>query len=204
MALIAHSRGGLVAARAAQLLGAAKAVEVAGLLTLGTPFSGTPVALMARAGSLGVTSLMGGLRFGGGPVVDFGTRIGSLVLRTAPPPGLTVMNPDSDVLPVLRQYLPHSAMTIGGTAEASADRYGAATVKGVGRGAFGDQPNDLIVSVASALAENTQHLVVPSDHFSYLEEPGVRDAIRAATGLLPERPPTPPPHADDGEELLKW
>jgi len=200
--LIAHSRGGLVAARAAQILGAKRSVRVAGLLTLGTPFAGTPLALAARAGSLGMTSVMGGLRFLGGPVVDAGTRIAGLVLRVDPPPGLTVMNPTSDALPILRQYLPQPATTIAGTADPSADRYGAALITGVGRGAFSDQPNDLIVSVASALVENTDHVVVASDHFSYVGEPAVSQAMCAIVRGLPLPSSKPPVRSED--ETLMW
>ena len=196
--LIAHSRGGLVAARAAQILGAANAVRVAGLLTLGTPFAGTPLALAARTGSLGMTTLMGGLRFLGGPVVDAATRIAGFVLRVDPPPGLMVMEPMSDALPILRQYLPHPAATIASTADASRDRYGAALLTGVGRGAFQDQPSDLVVSTASALVGDADHILVACDHFAYAEEEADGEAMRAAVSRLPH----PKPKRDPEDKTL--
>ena len=188
VALIAHSRGGLVAARAAQLLQQSGRPRVTQLLTLGSPFAGTPVALAARGPSLANAALMGGLRYLGGPVVDGATRISGFVLRVDPPAGLLLMYPGNDVLPLLRQFLPQPAMTVAGTADGAADRFGPAFLDGVGRGTFGADPNDLVVSVASAQVPDATHLTVPCDHFSYLEEPDVLDAIRAAAATL-SRPP---------------
>jgi pimeloyl-ACP methyl ester carboxylesterase len=194
VALIAHSRGGLVAARAAQLLQQSGSPKVTHLLTLGSPFAGTPVALAARGPALANAALMGGLRYLGGPVVDVATRVGGFVLPVDPPAGLRLMYPGNDVLAVLRQFLPMPATTIAGTADGGADRYGPAFVDGVGRGTFGDDPNDLVVSVASAQVLAATHLTVPSDHFSYLEEPDVRNAIRAAAATLPPTPLKVPEH----------
>ena len=83
---------------------------------------------------------MGGLRYLGGPVVDGATRISSFVLRVDPP-GLLLMYPGNDVLPLLRQFLPQPAMTVAGTADGTADRFGPAFLDGVGRGAFVVNPN---------------------------------------------------------------
>jgi pimeloyl-ACP methyl ester carboxylesterase len=188
VALIAHSRGGLVAARAAQLLQQSGSPRVTHLLTLGSPFAGTPVALAARGPALANSALMGGLRYLGGPVVDAATRVSGFVLRVDPPAGLRLMYPGNDALAMLRQFLPTPAMTVAGTADGEADRFGPAFVDGVGRGTFGDDPNDLVVSVASAQVPGANQLTVACDHFSYLEEPDVLDAIRVAAATLP-RPP---------------
>jgi pimeloyl-ACP methyl ester carboxylesterase len=83
--LVAHSRGGLVATRAAQILKKSAPGRVEGVVTLGTPFGGTPLAMGATVGAAAAKSLMGGLRVVGGPVVDAGTRLLPIAVRFDPP-----------------------------------------------------------------------------------------------------------------------
>jgi pimeloyl-ACP methyl ester carboxylesterase len=168
VSFVAHSRGGLVAARAAGLV--ASSVGVEAVVTLGTPFAGTPLAGGAPLAWSAVHALMGGLRYLGGPVVDVMTRLASLALRSAPPEGITDMKQNSLGLGLLRQY-PHAGLlTVAGVASNATDRHGLAGFRqGVGNGAFGGEPNDLVVAEASALG-GVPGTTIASDHYSYLED----------------------------------
>jgi hypothetical protein len=87
VSVVAHSRGGLVARHAAELLAARGGPEVE-LLTPGTLFLGTPIVDGVRAGLLGVRVMLGGLRVPGGfAVVDSGTRLAGLLIWSQSPPG---------------------------------------------------------------------------------------------------------------------
>lgn len=177
--LVAHSRGGLVAARAAVKLSGDSEVAVAGLVTLGTPFAGTPVAVAADVGLLGVRALMGGLRFLGGPVVDATTRIIGLALLARVPHGIAVMYPSDNLLPAIRDSLPNTLAAVAGVSdERAGDRYGLG-VK-FASGTFRELANDLVVSRVSALGGRADglQLVVDSDHYSYLENAEVEKLIR--------------------------
>jgi hypothetical protein len=184
---VAHSRGGLVAARAAAILDRRDGPKVTGLVTLGTPSWGTPMIATADVGFLGVRALMGGLRFGGGPVVDVTTRLAGLALHVRTPPGLRVMDRRSEVLPLLRDSIPGHAITFAATADGSgADCYGLAMARGVGRSIFDGEPNDLVVSVGSARLDDVTP-VLDTDHFSYLEQ---ADVLSALSDLVHRSPPT--------------
>ena len=122
---IAHSRGGLVAARGAQRLAQSGGVPVTNLITLGTPFDGTPVAVAADVGYMGVRALLGGLRYGGWPVVDVLTRLAGFAIKSTPPRGIQLMDPTNDALPILRDTLTGPVVTVAATADGDQhNRYG--------------------------------------------------------------------------------
>lgn len=85
--LVAHSRGGLVATRAAQKL-QVRTSNSPSVITLGSPFDGTAMAVAADVGYMGVRALMGGLRLATGPVVDAITRLVGIAIKSTPPRGL--------------------------------------------------------------------------------------------------------------------
>jgi pimeloyl-ACP methyl ester carboxylesterase len=179
--LIAHSRGGLVATRAAQILSdrhKSKPGLVGGVITLGTPFRGTPLAMGASVAAATARALMGGLRMIGGPVVDAGTRLLPIAVRFDTPPGIGVMRPTAGELPMLRQYMFTGTKVIAGDATTGPqDAYGPLSL-GVGQGAFRDEAHDLVVGVESALGDRSDGIEVTCDHYSYLLEATVTNAMR--------------------------
>lgn len=186
--LLAHSRGGLVASRAAILLNKSAGVSVRDVITLGTPFEGTPMAVGAEVGFMGVRALMGGLRFAGGPTVDAVSRLAGLAIRTTVPPGLRLMYPDSDTLELLREALPANLRPVAASTDPQRAYYGLGVAKrGVGNGVFAGQPNDLVVGQASALA-SLSGTRLHCDHYSYLEQRPVRDLVQAAGRRLGAAP----------------
>lgn len=199
--LVAHSRGGLVAARALQILNdkslavgapgdhaAVRAVQDVSLITLGSPFLGTPMAHAADAAWASVHALMGSIRLVGGPAVDATTRILSWTIKRTPPDGIRLMYPASDVLPSLRATLPVAALLVGGhTNDEARDFHGirGSLRAGMGEGVFGTEDNDLVVATVSALAERPAGLTVCSDHSSYMLAQEVRDLVAAELRKLP-------------------
>lgn len=177
VALVAHSRGGLVATRAMTILERRGGPAVTSLTTLGTPFSGTPVAASADLAFLGLRALMGGLRYAGGPTVDAATRLAGLALRLRTPPGLKLMFPNSPVLPVLRDAIRPDAITFAAEADGwSGNQQGPGLARGLGNGVFGDVANDLVVAVDSAQVVPGPP-VLACDHYSYLDSAEVRACL---------------------------
>lgn len=183
--LIAHSRGGLVAARAQQILARDREAGPVRLVTLGTPFCGTPLAHGTRLVNGGVSALAAGMRTMTGAAIDPVTRLASMMLRVDPI-GLRVMQPDHDALPMLRDHLPpETRLVAGDCADPSHDYEGRqGFLPGVGRGTFDDEPNDLVIAVASALAGQTSGLTVASDHFSYLRNSDVERTVVSSAAWL--------------------
>ena len=176
--LVAHSRGGLVATRAEQILRKTAPGRVGGVVTLGTPFAGTPLAMGATLGASAARALIGGLRMIGGPVVDAGTRLLPIAVRFDPPPGITVMRPRAGELPLLWLFLCPPPLGGGGAAPpASQDSHGPWS-QGVASGALGHTGHDLVVSVDSALGDRGDGVVVECDHYSYLLDVGVRTQLQ--------------------------
>ena len=198
--LIAHSRGGLVATRVAQKLrvGTSRSISV---VTLGTPFNGTAMAVAADVGYMGARALMGGLRLATGPVVDAFTRLLGIALKLTPPRGLQLMYPSNDALPILRDTLGDTTTAFAGrVTHDREDRWGLASF---GRGVFEEEPSDLVVPTASAFHTNGQ--TVECDHFGYLEMPDVLSAIgEALVGLSPSPVATTIAPTDQDVERLRW
>jgi len=187
--LVGHSRGGLVAALAGYKLQESGIVTVEHVYTLGTPFYGTPVALLPDVGIVGLRALMGLLRYAGGPMVDVTTRIMSLALRVQTPPGIAAMHPQTDFLDLLREVLPKKLTAFSGAAvEDNSIRYG--LIAGFSVGVFKDDSNDLVVSSSSSAA-GPQPVHVECDHFSYLEQEIVKSDLsgRLSAFLAHANPP---------------
>jgi pimeloyl-ACP methyl ester carboxylesterase len=185
--LVAHSRGGLVATRAAQKLQVRTSRSLS-VVTLGTPFDGTAMAVAADVGYMGIRALMGGLRLATGPVVDAFTRLAGIAIKSTPPRGLQVMYPSNDALPVLRDTLGHTSTAFAG--HVTHDRQNRLGLAGFGRGVFEHEPSDLVVPTASASHNDSQP--VECDHFGYLEEPTVLSGLTTALGGLTPSPMAPP------------
>ena len=206
--LVAHSRGGLVARQAAEMLAArgGTAVEV---LALGSPHRGTPLVDAVRVGVLGLSVLMGFLRAMGGPTVDASTRIAGLLIRKQLPRGIEAMRTDSEfVADTSFRTTPGCICVAGVVHPRSPGRHHG--LAGFARGAFkvdgATAPNDLVVGAASAKACGTAELTVERDHFSYLEDDVVRDLIRERVGALgagTAGPPGPDPDTED-EGTATW
>lgn len=184
--LVAHSRGGLVAARAARILDG-REHGTPRVVTLGTPFCGTPLAHAPRLANGSISALAAGVRTLTGPAIDPLTRVASLLLR-ADPIGLRIMQPDHDALPMLRDSLPSDAELVGGECSDPSRHYEGrqGLLRGVGRGTFADEPNDLVVALSSAHADRSSGHQVDSDHFSYMVQPNVEELLRSAARWLGE------------------
>lgn len=183
--LIAHSRGGLVAARAADILARSGTPRATDLVSLGTPFAGTPVATTPGVIGLGLGAVTGALVYAGASSIDPLVRLIGLALRMRTPAGIQVMQPGNAALPMLCDAVPPGATHFAAEANGQvADKYGLALASGLGQGTFGDLPNDMVVSVESALAARGHRHELGCDHFSYLEEPFVMAALRAAVNRL--------------------
>ena len=204
--VVAHSRGGLVATRALAILAngsdADKPIH-AKLITLGTPFLGTPLAHAADALWASVHTAMGAVRLVGGPALDAITRILSWTIKKSPPDGIRLMYPTSDVLPSLRDGIaPDAILVAGHTDDGESDYYGLkrAWRGGLAEGAFGGERNDLVVETSSSLAGRTSGIVISSDHSSYLLEPTVQQVIKNEAEALPKGLI----HQVSGREMLTW
>jgi hypothetical protein len=177
---VAHSRGGLVVRNAMEILTADSSCLTMSAVTLGTPYLGTPLIDAVKAAYLGVQTLMGGLRWAGGPVVDVVTRLAGLVIKRDPPQGITDMSPGPGYLSGFKLRPPESIHTFAGAVpECGANGHG--FLRGLSSVLLAD-PHDLVVPTASALGGRKEEdgKQVISDHFTYLKNEAVLDAIGAA------------------------
>jgi hypothetical protein len=183
---VAHSRGGLVARHAAEILRGRTPNLTIEVLTLGTPFLGTPLADAASVGFRGVQALMGGLRWAGIPVVDTLTRLVGLAIKSHPPQGITDMSPRPGYLSGFILHPPTSTTTFAGQADESGpDSCGLAFLQGCTAEMMNEEPSDLVVSVKSATGGVTKPMIVECDHFSYLEQPRVSTTIEECLARFP-------------------
>ena len=179
--LVAHSRGGLVARHAAHLL-QGRGVDVR-MISLGTPYRGTPMIGAAEAGRLGVQATLGVLRWVGGPLIDVATRLAGLALPRTLPLGIAVMQENSDYLLLAESALGALDITaVGGSLDPGSDSWSFAddTLCQV----FTQEPNDRVVAQASALAVGDPHRVA-CDHFSYLLDSDVRELLKQSGPSTP-------------------
>lgn len=188
VALVAHSRGGLVARRAAEILAVRGRSDVC-VVALGTPFAGTELVVQARGGLLGARVALGALRVLTGGMLDPISRLASLLFGKLPP-GLDEMSPDSPFqtgYPGPRADSDLFAIAGDVDAEGAGEVAGLAlsALHGIARAGYGRRGarGDLVVSVDSATAGVTpdRTLVAQSDHFSYLQQADVRQFIQDAS-----------------------
>lgn len=184
--LVAHSRGGLVARRAMDLMRRRSPDVTITAVTLGTPFSGTPLIYAARGGLIGLGAALGALRLLTGGVLDPISRLTSLLLRSLPA-GIDEMRPDSPFFAGDAARPPDPALfAVAGDvdAEGSGEVWGVgmSALHGIARAAFGraSEPNDLVVPTRSATADIPpgNRLIVGSDHFSYFLHEEVQRLVR--------------------------
>jgi hypothetical protein len=184
LVFVGHSRGGLIARQVANLIKHEKPEWKVQVITLGTPFLGTPLVQAARGTVVGLRYMMGMIRVAGGPMLDVGTRLVGLMLRDPPPPGIGAMSPDADYLAPYRDYPADVDYAFAGKIDIDAQPrgYGLASLAGFGRAAFKQQPNDLVVPTDSALGRRTppKGQTVDCDHFTFFDQDPVSQAIRMA------------------------
>jgi pimeloyl-ACP methyl ester carboxylesterase len=193
--LVAHSRGGLVARHAMQLAKTRDVAEIK-LVTLGTPFHGTPIVSAAHGGLLGIRALMGALRAlpGGGAAIDAGTRLTGLLVKGELPVGLKAMDPDEDYISTSRLFAFADTVPFAGSIDPDGlqDSFGLAALAGLAASAFDGAANDLVVAQASASGGCDAAQLLSTDHFSYLEHP---DVIKCVITQLGELKASEPPVA---------
>ncbi|MGY2011948.1 lipase family alpha/beta hydrolase [Nocardia gipuzkoensis] len=175
--LVAHSRGGLVAAECADILPHVRSV------TLGTPFFGTPLLAVGDVAIIGLRTLMGALRTVGGPLlVDPGTYLAGFFLRNLPQ-GLETMRENSDMSSQRRRRPSAVTAAVAGLAP-SDGRIDSVAIQCLNRLSSTGlmQHHDLVVPRESALGHVADRTEVTSDHFSYMTLPEVHQKIAAVVG----------------------
>jgi hypothetical protein len=171
--IIAHSRGGLVAEECARVM---THVDV---ITLGTPFYGTPLLSAVDVSLLGMRSLMGLIRAATGVVwVDAATYLAGFFIRGVPR-GLDTMREDSDLSQRRRGEVPRIVGAVAGIAPPGdeADTAGNHFLRGIAKSGLMPDPHDLVVTRESAAARATTVLEVECDHFSYMTKRAVGQFI---------------------------
>jgi pimeloyl-ACP methyl ester carboxylesterase len=196
--LICHSRGGLVARYAI----AGLPDRDASIVTLGTPHQGTPIASSWGVGARQALRMANSYSYetqatGGEPHPDSLAR--GYVPRRFPPPGLDALRPNSAFFQDLAEDAPpndritaYGADFRPGESGGGLKALGAEIAAAFGSGLFGGEPNDIVVSTASATAVTPGHghrLTRSCTHFGYFADPEVLTALEAAAvaTLQPEK-----------------
>lgn len=193
--IVAHSRGGLVARSLAELVEPRPNLRLRTLVTSGTPHAGTVLADPARWDrliSIGLTAASWLAASAGATVLM--TKLLEYLLKAAAQgvfdlPGVLAMRPGSDTLKRLDAGDgPRAAgMRYAGVASRytvfSSGLNVAESLTSLAAQAFIEAPNDLVVPTESMLAcahisEQARH-TAETNHFSYFENSGVLDFLRA-------------------------
>lgn len=195
--LVGHSRGGLVARAVAMELAKRPDGPQVGVATFGTPHRGTP---LVRAGE----RLLSGLAAAASAGVS---QVGLPALATAPirylfgrvkklPTGIADMAEDAEFLAGLGDGTPPAAMVTFGAdylyGPEPASR-GVRVFHKFGKQFFYEngawQPNDLLVSLDSAIAVGDGYLVDEAcGHFDYLVQPELAEAVAYLMATLAPAP----------------
>lgn len=178
--LVGHSRGGLVARHAAEIVAGAESHPHVRVVTLGTPFKGSPHVGPTGTALLGGRALLGVVRMASGAVaIDVSTYVAGLLIRGPLPRGIAAMDPHSDYLAAFAHRSPERTTTVAGAIDPSGpvEANGIGFLRGIAATAFGGHPNDLVVSEDSARGDCIDTLTVETDHFSYWENQDVLDLI---------------------------
>lgn len=184
--LVAHSRGGLVAREAAAGLRQDPRIRFR-VVTLGSPFRGTPLISATRVGLLGFHALMGMIRtLGGGFAMDAVTRLAGLLIKSELPQGLAEMDPNAGYLRVwdFVDFLPISSFGGDFVPGGPNDSHQFAFLEGLSGPAFGAAANDLVVPMDSAFAGTVpaSAVTVGTTHFDYMRDQTVQSLIRSIFG----------------------
>jgi pimeloyl-ACP methyl ester carboxylesterase len=184
--LVGHSRGGLVARHTAQVLRRDGAKIDVSVLSLGTPFLGTPIIRGVERGLLGVRALLGGLRVAASsPAVDASTRLLGWMVAGRLPPGIAAMAEDSEYLSTSALFDVPVRKVAGHIVDyAGPDSYGLSFLTKFSAQAFAETPHDLVVGEPSAFAGDAHGSRVESDHFSFSLCPEVIQGVREMTSAL--------------------
>jgi pimeloyl-ACP methyl ester carboxylesterase len=180
--LVAHSRGGLVAADAAQLLQSGGYRGAISVQTFGTPFAGTPLVAIGKR-ALNLMMKLGEEIATNVPVPMMSPLAKALfyVLESPTlPPGIMAMKEDAESLPFLQRAANAAALTSWGSdfdirrGSAGFGTLGDAALLGALQG----QAHDMVVPVRSAQAGGTPAAAtLACAHGHYFREKLVRDAI---------------------------
>lgn len=177
--LVGHSRGGLVARRAKQLLDLDEDQREVDVWTFGTPHAGTP--LVDAEAPIAAFYMLGAINDPDTPLRDAaGAAFSYLARPGAPPPGIEAMRPNGEFLEMLNQgHKDEPWLTAYGAAyDPKEAGVGAAFRAGLVRAAFGSEPNDLVVGTASATSAGTaKPLEQPCSHSRYFSDASVQDAL---------------------------
>jgi len=179
--LVSHSRGGLVSTLAAMLLQkrGRRDIEV---FAVGTPFGGTPVAMLGGA-AIGLFARLGSMSIQGVAQCSLVTAALARILafQSGAPRGISDMCPGESFLAAL----PLAASGVAGTTYGAAfDINGAQTAMGAfavsaaGK-IFSGAPNDLVVALASTnMSTWPAGKPLGCGHTEYFREPSLLDEIR--------------------------
>jgi pimeloyl-ACP methyl ester carboxylesterase len=174
---IAHSRGGLVARLARRLL--KQHPSEIRVVTLGTPHRGTPLVKLAK-NNLALALRLGWVSSLGLPVLHPLAQVLSCLVGIRVPPGISIMDEDSDALRILNSLDDEGGIECWGAKFDPSRRESGYSVllEGVLEGALFGVESDLVVPTASALGFGTPQPTLGCNHFGYLREDQVRNAIR--------------------------
>ena len=178
--LLAHSRGGLVARFAQQILASRYSI-LATVMTFGTPHYGTAIADMA-AGGLALFMRAGDFLVSGIPHASMVRRIAGMYVGLRLPPGIAVMQPSSEVLKTSRYLLTHPFTAWGGVYREGGGSVGyGQDYTNIATGAFGTNvDHDLVVPTASSLG-GCAVTQIECAHSDYLKNKDVRNVIASLT-----------------------
>jgi pimeloyl-ACP methyl ester carboxylesterase len=178
--LLAHSRGGLVARFAQQILVNRHSIS-ATVMTFGTPHYGTDIADMA-AGGLALFMRAGDFLVSGIPHASMVRRIAGMYVGLQLPPGIAVMQPSSEVLKASRYLLTHPFTAWGGVYREGGGSVGyGQDYTNVANGAFGPNvDHDLVVPTSSSLG-GCAVTQIECGHSDYLKNKDVQDVIASLT-----------------------
>ncbi|HEY4269854.1 MAG TPA: hypothetical protein VGM94_16850 [Galbitalea sp.] len=176
--LVSHSRGGLVARDTVKRL-RNEGIEFQ-LISLGTPYEGTPIVDLAQGGLLTTFAIMGALKVLHNPLVDVATRLAGFLIKVKLPRGIESMRPCAEYLSGFAGESVARLDAFAGRADRSgiSNSYGVDFSRGFATAAFPDGGNDYVVSIDSALvAAGGAQVELQTDHFSYLDQKMVVDRL---------------------------
>lgn len=190
--LVAHSRGGLVAADAAHQLKARGYAGHVGVHSFGTPFKGTPLVAMGKK-ALNLLMKLGEELATNVPLPLMSPLAKALFyVMESPtlPRGIMAMHEDSEALPFIERSAAAVPLTCWGSnfdVQSGAAGYGTMG-DAVLLGALQGQPHDMVVPLHSAQACGTpaQSGVLTCAHGHYFRERAVQQVM--AEWLQPPRP----------------
>jgi pimeloyl-ACP methyl ester carboxylesterase len=177
--LLAHSRGGLVARYAQQMLSHPSYPATAEVMTFGTPHLGTPIA-DAAAGGLALFMRAGDYLMNGIPYSSMLRQIAGMFVGFELPPGIAAMRPESEVVRMNSDLLHQPFTSWAGIFRDGGPSVGYGfDVNNVAQGVFGPSvDHDLVVPTLSALGGNAQTQIW-CGHSDYFKDSLVQQAIAA-------------------------